>query len=105
MTISYEAIYQAPLRAGRGALQRELVPACVQAGRHGFLELEPGSGPLAMSRRSVTGQRSRAVPGHWEGDLIIGADRSAIGTWVEPITRFTMLLYLPCMEAMASSCG
>jgi IS30 family transposase len=104
MRISHEAIYQALYIQGRGALKRELV-ACLRTGR--ALRV-----PRARSRQRAGGhvtpevmisQRpaeaaDRAVPGHWEGDLIIGTGRSAIGTLVERTTRFTMLLHLPRMD-------
>jgi IS30 family transposase len=104
MRISHEAIYQALYVQGRGALRRELT-ACLRTGR--ALRV-----PRARSRREGKGfvdpavlisQRpaeaaDRAVPGHWEGDLILGLGSSAIGTLVERTTRFTMLLHLPRMD-------
>jgi IS30 family transposase len=104
MRISHEAIYQALYVQGRGALRRELT-ACLRTGR--ALRV-----PRARSRRAGKGfvdpavlisQRpaeaaDRAVPGHWEGDLIVGLGSSAIGTLVERTTRFTMLLHLPRMD-------
>jgi IS30 family transposase len=104
MRISHEAIYQALYVQGRGALKRELV-ACLRTGR--ALRV-----PRARARTRATGHvtpevmisqrpaevEDRAVPGHWEGDLIIGVDRSAIGTLVERTTRFTLLLHLPRMD-------
>ena len=103
MRISHEAIYQALYVQGRGALRRELT-ACLRTGR--ALRV-----PRARSRRRgkshvapelLISQRpaeagDRAVPGHWEGDLILGLGSSAIGTLVERTTRFTMLLHLPRM--------
>jgi IS30 family transposase len=104
MRISHEAIYQALYVQGRGALKRELV-ACLRTGR--VLRVPQartrGRGKKFVSAEILISERpaeadDRAVPGHWEGDLILGLDSSAIGTLVERTTRFTMLLHLPRME-------
>ena len=103
MRVSHEAIYQALYIQGRGALRQELT-ACLRTGR--ALRV-----PAARTRTRRTGfvtpdvliserpaeADDRAVPGHWEGDLILGAGHSAIGTLVERTTRFTLLLHLPPM--------
>jgi len=104
MRISHEAIYQALYVQGRGALRRELT-ACLRTGRalrvprartrgRGKKFIRP---EIMISERPAEAD-DRAVPGHWEGDLIIGLGSSAIGTLVERTTRFTMLLHLPRME-------
>jgi IS30 family transposase len=104
MRISHEAIYQALYIQGRGALRRELT-ACLRTGRalrvprartrarnQGFVSEE-----VLISERPAEAA-DRAVPGHWEGDLIVGLNSSAIGTLVERTTRFTLLLHLPRMD-------
>jgi IS30 family transposase len=105
MRISHEAIYQSLYIQGRGALKRELV-ACLRTGRalrvpRSRTRQRPGGHvtPEVMISQRPAEVADRAVPGHWEGDLIIGTDRSAIGTLVERSTRFAMLLYLPRMES------
>ena len=104
MRISHEAIYQALYVQGRGALKRELTQ-CLRTGRTLRVPRSRagGRGKSFVSQDILISERpaeadDRAVPGHWEGDLIIGLDRSAIGTLVERTTRFTMLLHLPPME-------
>src|SRR6266849_1557843 len=103
MRISHEAIYQALYVQGRGALRRELV-ACLRTGRAQRVPRARarGRGKQFVSSEVMISARpaeaaDRAVPGHWEGDLILGLESSAIGTLVERTTRFTMLLHLPRM--------
>jgi len=104
MRISHEAIYQALYIQGRGALRRELT-ACLRTGRALRVPRArtQGRGKKFVTSEVLISERpaeadDRAVPGHWEGDLILGLDSSAIGTLVERTTRFTMLLHLPRMH-------
>jgi IS30 family transposase len=108
MRISHEAIYQALFVQGRGALRRELT-ACLRTGR--VLRMPRARtrrrGKTFISPEIMIAQRpaevaDRAVPGHWEGDLILGLGSSAIGTLVER-TRFTMLLHLPRLAGHGSA--
>src|SRR5438876_1932057 len=104
MRISHGAIYQALYVQGRGALKRELV-ACLRTGR--ALRV-PRARTQARGKQFVSAEvmiserpaeaDDRAVPGHWEGDLILGLNSSAIGTLRDRSTRFTMLLHLPRMQ-------
>ena len=104
MRISHEAIYQALYIQGRGALRRNLT-ACLRSGRALRMPRERvrTRGKSFIGDEVMISQRppevgDRALPGHWEGDLILGLGSSAIGTLVERTTRFTMLLHLPRME-------
>ena len=104
MRVSHEAIYQALYVQGRGALRRELT-ACLRTGRALRVPRARTRGrgkkfvtPEIMISERPAEAADRAVPGHWEGDLIVGLNSSAIGTLVERTTRFTMLLHLPPME-------
>jgi transposase, IS30 family len=104
MRISHEAIYQALYVQSRGALRRELV-ACLRTGRALRVPRARtrGRGRSFVNADVLIKERpdeaeDRAVPGHWEGDLIVGLGSSAIGTLVERTTRFTLLLHLPRMD-------
>jgi len=101
MRVSHETIYQALFVQGRGQLRTELHQH-LRTGRawrrpHGFSAATTAkiSGMVSISERPAEAA-DRAVPGHWEGDLILGQHcRSAIGTLVERQTRFCLLVHLP----------
>jgi IS30 family transposase len=102
MRVCPETIYQALYLQARGGLRREVAAAL----RTGRTRRKPHRDPAARTPRFIDPMlmisdrpaqvEDRAVPGHWEGDLIIGADgASAIGTLVERSTRYVMLVHLP----------
>ena len=107
MRVSAETIYQSLYVQGRGALRRELAAHLRTgrdvrrprraSGRRGRME-----GMVSISERPAEAD-DRAVPGHWEGDLIDGrAGKSHIGTLVERTTRYTMLVPLPDGKSAAA---
>jgi IS30 family transposase len=105
MWVSHETIYQSLFVQSRGALRRELT-TCLRTGRALRRPRRQAAGTRAARTRRIPDMvniserppevADRAVPGHWEGDLIVGKDSgSAIGTLVERTTRFVLLLHLP----------
>jgi IS30 family transposase len=100
MHVSHETIYKSLYVQGRGELRRELT-RCLRTGRAARIPRGRGERRGRIPDMVMISERpaeieDRAVPGHWEGDLIIGkSNRSAIGTLVERSTGYVMLLHLP----------
>ena len=110
MHVSHETIYQALYVQGKGALRHELtVEKALRSGRTGR---KPQSKlPARNTRPWLEGARlsdrpaevdDRAVPGHWEGDLVVGPGNSGIVTLVERSSRFTLLGRLPGVRDSAT---
>jgi transposase, IS30 family len=100
MQVSHETIYQALYVQTRGKLRADLAEKLSLKRKQRVphtadrTKSSPYKEAFTISERPAEVQ-DRAVPGHWEGDLIIGCDGTAIGTLVERSTRFTILLHLP----------
>lgn len=102
MRVVHETIYRSLYSKGHGELRRE-APSALRTGRtlrkphrQSTVRRPRFTHPMVMIRDRPKEVADRAVPGHWEGDLILGRDgRSAIGTLVERSTRYLILLHLP----------